>query len=59
MVTAKQINSTEFPRAKANNDFLTDRDCVILDGQCDCPRLKGNSLPECKKYPAKHQPINT
>jgi len=31
-------------------DPLVDRDCVILDGQCDCVRLPGNSLPECKRY---------
>lgn len=29
---------------------LMDRDCVMLDGACDCIRLPGNSFPECKKY---------
>jgi hypothetical protein len=31
-------------------DILVDKDCIILDGQCDCPRLEGHSLPECKRY---------
>lgn len=30
-------------------DLLLDRNCVILDGKCDCPRLEGNSFPECKR----------
>ena len=31
-------------------DPLLDRDCVILDGACDCKRLEGHTLPECKRY---------
>lgn len=31
-------------------DLLVDRECVILDGKCDCPRLPGHTFPECKKY---------
>ncbi len=34
-----------------STDPLVDRDCVILDGRCDCPRKKGQSFPECKRYP--------
>lgn len=29
-------------------DPLVVRDCVILDGKCDCIRLNKNSLPDCK-----------
>lgn len=32
------------------SDQLVDRRCVILDGSCDCPRLEGKSLPECKLW---------
>lgn len=32
-------------------DPLVDRDCIMLDGRCDCPRLPGKSFPECKRYP--------
>jgi len=31
-------------------DWLYDKNCVILDGECDCLRKPGASLPECKKY---------
>lgn len=31
-------------------DFIgVDRDCVLLDGNCDCTREEGK-LPDCKKY---------
>lgn len=30
--------------------FLLDRACVIFDGACDCPKLSGKNLPECRRY---------
>lgn len=32
------------------SDFLTDRDCAILDGECNCPRINGDKFPFCQKY---------
>jgi len=29
-------------------DLLVNRDCVILDGSCDCPKRKDRFLPDCK-----------
>lgn len=39
-------------------DHLVDRDCVILDGKCDCPRQEGKAFPDCKKYGKKEEPLN-
>lgn len=33
-------------------DRLVDRDCVMLDGSCDCERSEGATFPECRKAPA-------
>lgn len=46
-VTSERIMSQEFPRGK-KIDALLDRDCVILDGNCDCP---APALYNCRKYP--------
>lgn len=29
---------------------LVDRDCVMLDGKCNCKRQPGKAFPECEKY---------
>jgi len=38
-------------------NILLDRDCVMLDGKCDCLRRKGKSFPICKKYTSKELKI--
>lgn len=54
-LTAEQITSTEFPRAKKNGwvDPLLDRDCAQLDGNCNC-----ETKEDCK-YLSEHLQINT
>lgn len=32
---------------------LVDRSCAMLDGDCDCPRIKGKSFPDCKLLKSK------
>lgn len=32
------------------NDPLVNRDCVILDGHCDCPPNPNGGIPFCRKY---------
>jgi hypothetical protein len=49
-VTAKDIMTINPDRIKRIDKELLDRDCVMLDGNCDCPRLEGKSFPECRRY---------
>jgi hypothetical protein len=41
-----------------NFDPLVDRDCVMLDGKCNCPRLPGHAFPECEKYGQKGETVH-
>lgn len=38
-------------------DKLINRDCAILDGNCNCIKLPGNFLPECKLIKEKNNDI--
>ena len=56
MTTAKQIMSTEFPRAKTNGwvDALVDRSCAQLDGNCNC-----KTKEDCKYFSENDLPTDT
>lgn len=46
----------DFLHALNRIDPLVDRNCVMLDGNCNCPRLEGNSFPECKYLEVNKHP---
>lgn len=38
-------------RASTGQDLLwVDRDCVLLDGTCDCPTRPDRTIPECQRH---------
>lgn len=43
--TAEEIKTVDLKRRPALRDHLVDRDCVVLDGHCDCLRNPNGGLP--------------